>query len=466
VTVDGLYGQDSGTIPLGTTFSLPQVDTDRVPELRPVEDRLGALAGDPPGIPLRLGATTGRLSLEEHVLPLEVRYGLFDRVSIGASVPFIRRQVDTLLRYVPEGANVGTSPGATAPLAVVTFLTAATTALEQTRSAVDGFCAGSGESDPECAGGRALVDEGESFLGLLETSYEGDFFPLAATSLGVAVEDRWNTLATGFAGWDASAPGDIPLATSHITEELFRQSVVVPTWPGGGIPLTTALPFWDLGDIELIGAVRLLEMAKEPPNDTGLRADLVGVVRFATAAPDSLRALAPGSRARGVGGVEVRVETELRIPRFALLGAVEGGWHGEREIVLLAPDAARPFSPGSARARVLWSPGDDLRLTLLPRVRLGAVLSIGAGWNVLRQGADRFAPLDDSETAVPEPRGARTLHGLILELRYSTLGLPAAEAVRFPFAAFLRISGSVAGSGEWSPVERGVEGGVSVLLRR
>jgi hypothetical protein len=362
------------------------------------------------------------------------------------------------------------NPGAGASATVSEFLNEAGSALAAARTAVDTLCTGTGEADPQCTSGRSLVAEVDGFLTLLGTSFgSGATFPLSGSALGMAVANRWGVLASGLGAWDAQAPSNLPLATAVISDDLFQQTVVEPAWPGGGLPLTTPESYFDLGDVEVQGAVRLLDIGSEGdrPTPVTLRSHLVGTYRFPTGKPDSLRALAPSSATHGSGGMDVRVESEAGLGRWvALSGFIELGWHGKQDMFLIAPDPSRPFAPGQARASVTWAPGRHLRAGVGPRLILGSTLAVGAGWHLFRQEADTFTLLTPSGPSLPSPGGARTVQSVSLDLRYSIREPPTSDAVRFPLEAFLRLSRSFSGNGEWSPVEQRVEAGLNLLLRR
>ncbi|MSR23013.1 MAG: hypothetical protein EXR92_05660 [Gemmatimonadetes bacterium] len=473
--VDGLYAKGTGEkTPLGSQFFIGELGSVQTPTLAAAETRFRELAGGGGAPSLRLGKTTGRLSLEETVVRWGASYGLSDRVAAGVTVPFIKRRMDTILRYSPDGTNVGLSPGIWAGT-VSDFLAQASSALVHTRGAVDRFCTSSGEGNATCQSGRNLIAEAEGFLALLGTSYRDDrAFPLSGTDLGAAITGRWSILASGLGAWNAHPPANLPLATTPVTDAFFRESVVIPAWPIAGLPLTTPEPLWDLGDIELHAAARLMDREASDvgaragsPSSLSFRSDVVGTLRFPTGAADSLRTLAPSTSVRGVWGVDIRIEAEALLREHLSIGGfVEGGWNGDRELDLLSPDPSQPFTPGQTRARVRWSPGGHLRMGILPRLRLGPALSLGAGWHLFHQEADTFAATVPTGLIPSSPAGSRTAQSIALELRYVARTSPVVELAPFPFETFFRLSQSIAGSGSAAPVERQVEGGVSLLLGR
>jgi hypothetical protein len=157
--------------------------------------------------------------------------------------------------------------------------------------------------------------------------------------------------------------------------------------------------------------------------------------------------VAPVEPPRGLSGFTVRAVTDLLLPRrISVLGTLEAGSSGSRDLTLLAPSTEGVFAPGETRARARWTPGSHVRLSLTPRFRFGPGLFLGVGWHFSRRGADEFEPLDGvsidgfgDETA--------TQHRLAVELRYAAVEEPNVGSVPFPFEIMLRGSQSVAGSG-------------------
>jgi hypothetical protein len=462
-------GNGEGASPLGGFLFLPDLGADDVPTLAPAEDRLRALAGEPETPRLRLGSTRGRFSANEQVLPMRLSYGVLDRLTVGVTVPVVRRRVDTLLRLSPDGANVGRNPADDIQFGVPDFLSGSQAALSDLQAAVDAWCAENGEEDPQCQSGRALTEEFGSFLSELSTAYEEEaLFPLAGSDLGGLLAARWTAVRDGAAGWSAEAPESLPLAMQGIGDETFRSLAIEPAWGATGFPGETPKAFLLLGDVEAHVAVALLN-----PDPAGgqesvrIRSSLVGTVRFPTGTPDSLRTVAPLDPPRGVGAIELKSVSDILLPgRFATLAVVEVGRWGSRDLTLLAPDRGRPFVPGATRAQVRWTPGDHLRVAVTPRFHLHRALSLGAGWSYLARGPDRYESLDPEGPALFQPERGPRLHRLSLELRFAALEPPASETMLRPLEFMIRGSRTVSGSGPLAPVEQGIEFGGRLTLKR
>ncbi len=478
-TVEGLYAStEDGQTPLGSSLSFPALGTGEVPALIPVAERLGSLAGLSTTPSLRIGGTVARLSGDERVVPLQLSYGLLDRLTLGVTVPFIRKRVETLLRLDPEGAEVGLNPIGTGAGSVPAFLGDAQAALITVQDAVDAFCLQRGEEDLECIAGRGLVGDTDSFLTQLDGAYqEEDVFPLEGSVLGDGVTSRWLDLVARFSDWGTTGPEGLPLASDPLNQSTFESLVVAPAWGTEGFPLETPDAVMGLGDVEVNVAIGLLEPAPPPPvptTDPGTRvhAAAVASIRFGTGSPDSLRMVSPIDPPRGVSGFSVRGIADLifggRLGRVAILGTLEAGWNGSRDVTLLVPDPTAAFNPSLTRSEVSWSPGPHLRASVTPRFRFGPGLSVGAGWHLLRRDPDEFAPVSDSGgaplPAIPAGIDGFTQQRIAFEIRYTTMHSPLREQAPFPFEILFRGSRSFAGT-DGAVVESRAEAMVRFRLR-
>jgi len=467
--VDRLYGRVSGAeIPLGEAFLVPDLDSGLVPALAPVEERFRSLAGGHEGTALRLGASVGRFTADEQLLPIRVSYGALDRITIGATFPFVRKRVDALLRLSPEGANVGANPAAFDATQVAAFQQGAAGALSTLRTSVESDCSELGRTHPVCIDGETLVSSIEGFLAGMDAAWAQELvFPLSGSTLGTLIQERWSDFRTELFARGADAPESLPLATSPVGNAAFRSLAVEPAWPGNGFPIENLPSFLTLGDIEVHLALALPQLGSGVPGSGGwrVRSAVVGTARLPTGEPDSLRAMAPTGPPRGVGGAEIRVVSDVTLTeRLAFLLTAESGWNGSRDISLLALDPSRVYSPGQTRAPVRWEPGGHLGFSLSPRVHLGQGLSLGAGWEFLRRGAESYTPLQSSDLQLPESGETTSAHTVALEFRYAALGGPMSPSMRFPMEILLRGARSISGNG--APVERRFDLAMRVLLRR
>lgn len=481
--VTGVYvSGDPSTVDLGEAFQFSGIGAQQIPSLAAVDERFRTLSGSDEASPLTLGATSARFSLDERVLPLHLGFGLLDRLTVGVTVPFVRKRLQPFLRLDPDGANVGRNPSASSGSGVAEFLGEADAALNVLGSQVDATCSVAGEDAPECQEGRSLVSDASGFLAGLAAAYDQEqVFPLVGSTLGTGISGRWTSLSARFDDWGTEAPAtDLPLASDPLTQSQFESLYLAPAWGGSGFPLEAGESVLGLGDVEAHVALGLMRpdgvgggaggMPRAGTDGVQIVASAVGIVRFATGTADSLQTLAPFQPPRGVSGVRLRAVTDLLLPgRFAVLGMLETGWNGSVETTVLAPDPGNVFRPDFTRMRVRWSPGSHVQAGLVPRYRLAPGLSVGAGWHLLRRDPDEYEPMDGSPLepggpALPVRGQSYTQHRLGLELRYAAMRAPMAEQVWFPFEVMLRASRSIAGSAG-APVETKAEAMVRFRLR-
>jgi hypothetical protein len=451
--VDGTYGPDE-TLPLGSAFDGHLLGSAELTTLIPVAERFRALAGEAEPRVLTIGTTEARFLADERSVPLQLAYGLLDRLTLAVTVPLVRKRVETSLGLSPEGANVGRSPLASDPTEVSAFRNGGATALAATTTAVNAHCTTAGEQDPQCIAGRALIAETGTFLDNIGEAYDTEaFFPSLGSELGNGIAGKWQALEAQLAPWGVDGPESVPLATEGVTQASFESLAVRPAWPLPGFPLETPPVHLGLGDVEVSAALGLLRPS--PPSPTGdrdgiaLAASVVASARFATGSADSLRAVAPTEPPRGVAGFTVRAVTDLLLPRrISVLGTVEAGSSGSRTMTFLAATPDSVLTPGWSRARARWSPGSHLRLSVTPRFRFGPGLSLGVGWHFYRRGADEIEPVGTQQAPIGTfGDEAATQHRLAVELRYAAVEQPNIDSVPFPFEILLRGSQSFAGSG-------------------
>ena len=458
-TLRATYGPGTGDErPLGTAFGPADLGTAAVPSLAPLGERIAALAGMDRSPSLRLGRTFARFSGDERAVPIQLSYGVLDRLTLAVTVPLVRKRLETLLRYSPEGADLGLSPSETAGASVSSFLRDAGASLETTRARVSDHCLTAGSDDPTCVSGEALVAEANSFLSGLDAAYStAPVFPLRDSQAASVITSRWNDLTNSFGTWGVLGPTDLPLASEPIDQETFESLVVTPAWPTSGFPLATPDVALGMGDVEANVAVGILTPGlpaadADTPTRPRIHLAATGTFRFATGTPDSLRIVAPMDPPRGVSGwlggavLDILLFGPLR--RLAVLSTLEAGWNGSREMTVLAPDPARVFYPGEERAAVLWTPGPHLRASVTPRFQVASGISIGAGWRFLRREPDSYehlgeAPAPPIEGLAPEPY---SLHRIGFELRYAANEPPLLGGVPFPIEVLFRGSKSITGT--------------------
>jgi hypothetical protein len=464
--IEGLFTQaagafgDGGGRPFGSSFFVPATPAT-FPALEALQTEIRELT-DRPDLGIRLGELRGRFEVHEEVLPLRAGYGLLDRVSLGVTVPFVRRRTDARLFLDAEGANLGARPGSDE--GVSAFRTDARAALDALRAGVLQICDEGGEESDDCLAGRAAEARVAGFLELLDAAWDGtDAFPLAGSDAGDALRSRWGQARQDLAAWGAQGPETLPLSTRALDETFFRNRLVDPIWGSGGFPVETPEAVLLLGDVEAHLAVGLLRILPEGSRP-GVRSAVEATARFATGPSDSLSLVTPLEPPRGYAGGGLRFVTDLILPeaRAGALLTLQWTTFLDREVVLLAADPESPWEPDTRRTLVSGAPGDRLTLGIAPRWSIVPGLSLGGGYEWHRSGEGRWSgPAGGPAPFVP----AATHHRGALELRFAGWSTPVVEDMWFPVELRARVLWAFSGS-EGAPRERRVEAGARVLRRR
>jgi hypothetical protein len=454
----GTFGGD-GRQPFGEPF-FTSVAPATFPALEPVQNTLRDLTGQS-DFSLRVGEIRGRFEVNEQVLPLRVGYGVMDRVSLGVTVPFVRRRTDAHLFLDPGGANVGASPAGNLTGA---FQNQAEAALDALRAEVGEACEQSGEESEACVEGRAAEARVAGFLDLLDSVWgEGTPFPLDGTEAGLALVDRWSSIQEDLLTWGTEGPTDLPLSTVPLGDPFLRSQLVNPVWGADGFPAETPEAFLLLGDVEAHLAVGLIHLPPEGRRP-GVRSAVEGTVRFPTGQSDSLSLVTPLDPPRGYTGGGIRWVNDLLLAegRAGILVTLEWSTFLEGDVVLLATDPERPWEPTARRALVSGAPGDRLALGVTPRWSVTPGLFLGGGYEWAHGTEGRWSVGNGGPVSVAP---STTQHRGVLEFRMAGWSSPLVEDLRFPVELTARGVWAFSGAAG-TPRERRVELGARVLRRR
>ena len=479
----GLFSQaaerfgEGGRTPLGSGAFETDLTADRFPVLGREQEALRALLADPEAS-LRAGAFRSRLELNDQRVPLRVGYGVLDRVTVGATVPLVRRRIDAHLQVSGATANVGENParGATAP-EVAAFRSGAAGALASLRASVEARCAEEGADADACLAGRASEARFEGFLGLLNEAWDDlDLFPLAGSAAGSTLRSRWAATRAELEAWGVESPSTLPLA-QRISPSTLQSSLSDPIWGSEGFPVTTPESFLVLGDVELHAVIGLVGVGSGAgAGGLRMRSALEATLRLGTGVMDSLAVVTPSEPVSGHGGVGLRWVTDVLLGHRAGI-LVDVGWQGFGEGTgrLLAFDAEDAWNPSRTRVTAAGAPGDRLRIGVTPRFILVPGLSLGGGFEVIRTGEARWtvtaSPPGFIDTApLPAPHMERIIPAwsaqrAVVELRFSGWEEPVVGGLPFPLQLTFRGIRAVGGS-DGAPVDTRLEMGARVLRRR
>lgn len=466
-TADSRFGRRSadGSMieevePLGFDLSSDRLGATAVPGLSGVQDALRE-ALDQPGFVVSLGRSRARVQETRIEVPVRLDLGITDWLTVGTTLPFVKRrsEVTFLLQADTATADLGVSPGVSAAGSTQLFLESLSGAVDAMATTTDDLCA-SAPGSSECEAAQQALAEGRTFRDALDRAYGGSFFPFEESGTGADLRSRLGSIATSFADFGVTsvpAPSSLPLAEGPLDQDQFQQILAQPGFGILGAPLETWESRWELGDMEIHGAVKLFERTQ--PEEAGfferpyVLLGVGGLVRLGTGAthgPDNFVDVGSGD---GQTDLELRAFGDLGFARRVGLWAdVRYGIQTEGRVFrrIAPPEAFLP--PLSSRAPVTWNPGDYLQLEAAPRWRLTPELAVAARYRFRTEGEDDYRLAEGASGDLPDPslleeETGGTLHEAGLSLVFSTLATVRAGRTGLPLEARVRYQRAVAGSG-------------------
>lgn len=446
-----------GAEPLGAALTDPAVGPRLLPHLAPLEDLLGG------GGAVRLGTLRATRSTTVVTIPARVEVGLAGFLSLGVTVPVVRRRIEADLDFTGEGATVGFSPALDQPGQVASFLSELSGLLAEGGAAVAQLCQGSPGS-PECSSAQQRLVAGQALQGRLTALYAAPLAPLPDSPAGSGLQEALDGLVAALQALGVIRdPGPVPLAREPLSPAAFRRLLEDP---GLGVelePLSTVQRPWALGDVEVhVNATLLRRLQVDSAGSLQGRETLVGIatLRLPTGESPSPEApLDPGTGG-GTRDLVLGLEGDLARLRWGIRAALRYSVRGEAEEVRRIAPPEGVLAGVELRRPVLRSAGNVLELEVVPRVALTPDFGIGLGWWHRRVGEDRYSgrstvPSPSGELApqIPDPSvlapgTGGTLGMAVFTLSYSTLR-PRAEGryAGWPFEVLVRVEQATTASG-------------------
>lgn len=446
------------------------------PGITTLEETLRSLSGDA-AFQGRVGSTQARLTRDVTRLDFGLRIGVFEWLTVGASVPYVRGQniLDFAFR-ADTMANLGLSP-AYAGQGVADLLTGLGEAAVAASARAEAACAaGAGAA---CAGATALAQRADGFWqGLFGAYFATPFFPLAGSGVAARLREAYATLNDDLAA-AGLAPVAAPLlfADQALDEAAFRALPVSAAAGIGMTPLESRTGIWKVGDVEVNATVRLLE---GEVRDSGAASPrfawaLYGgfLVRLPTGVLDDPNVLLDFAGGDGQQDMEGRVDAGLRMgSRLDFRGTFRYGTQGELDLLRRVAPHEALFPQASSLRAVRWTPGAYTHLEISPRIHLGEALALAADFRRFHKAADAYALLGDESAAsgavdvsLLTRETEVTLQEVAVGLRYSSLGLFRRGKVGSPAELGVRWIFPLSGSGGRTPKASRAEVSVSLFRR-
>jgi len=377
---------------------------------------------------LHLGSAQARALASVIRIPVGASIGVFDWLTVGGVAPFVRRRVDLDFLLDPARGNTGLSPGSSDP-GVQLLLSQANGALASVTATVDQTCLASGETDPACVSGRAFLQEAGMFFGELDAAYAGPLFLFGGGSAASALSARVNAfrarmhqLASG-AGIDTTFTAPLPFATAPLSIEQFQRFITDGVYGIAGDPLGPSASRWELGDIELFVALRLLgrdragrdragtdrdtlDEAEAPiadssgvePSQLDYLLTVQATYRMGTGTPASPQNILDIGSGDGLNDIEVRLFGRLDFgQRFRARAEAIYGVQLAGDIVNRVYGRDLPFASSLTQFPRRVDPGDYRSWLVAPEIRLTPELSLGMRYRAYHRAVDRY-----DASSVPE----------------------------------------------------------------
>jgi hypothetical protein len=459
--------------PLGLDLTDPR-GVSLFPGIPSLEETLRTLSGDA-SFEARVGSTVGRLDREVTRLDFGLRIGVFDWLTVGASVPYVRGRstLDFAFR-ADSAANLGLNPAGSGDgvSALLTGLGEAAVAADDRARAA---CAGG--STAACASATALARRAGAFWqGMFGAYFATPFFPLAGAPVAAKLQQAFSSL-----NGDLSAAG-IPrvaapllFASKAMDEAAFR---ALPASSGVGMtPLESYPGIWQVGDMEVNATVRLLdgEIRDSAAVSPRFAWALYGgfVVRLPTGLLDDPNVALDLASGDGQQDMEGRVDAGLRAgSRLELRGSFRYGTQAQVDIVRRVAPHEALLPQAASLAAVRWTPGDYTHLELSPRIHLGEALAVAADYRRFHKAADAYELLAEgtgeassADVTLLSRESEVTLEEVALGLRYSSVGLFRRGKVGTPAEVGLRWVFPLSGGGGRTPKAQRAELSLSLFRR-
>ena len=370
--------------PHGFDFTSLAIGSGLFPILSDLESQMSVLT-DYKDYSVNLGTSVTNLTRNEVRIPISVSLGIFDYLTLGATIPITRRRTEVSSVFNGQEANVGISPTITNPQQINTFLSNLASASSELSGIAQTLCTPDTTSS-QCLQAQAVLQESQQFRQTLNNSYTGfGVFPLEGSLAGNMLQLELDALSSAYSNLGLNSyPANIPLANQRLTTSHFNSLITDPSFGVSAYPLESWSSPWELGDIELFGNLRLF--SNSPQNQS--REDVLssklhyllgigGLVRLGTGQtdlPDNLVDIGSGD---GQNDFVLKVFTNLsNINQWGIWAEASYGHQQSTLVTRRVALAHQTFPSLSSTQLVEWTPGVYSQLRLSPRYHLTPELTL------------------------------------------------------------------------------------------
>ncbi len=465
----GTGGTADETEPLGFDLS-DETGARLFPGISDLEESVRTLIGDP-SYRAVLGKSAATVSASRTRVPFGLDVGVTDWLTVGATVPIVKNRTEVAFAFrADEGvANLGVSPAISRSVDLVSFTDQFQAGVSAAEARASEVCTAA-PSSPECSAAQSLAEEGASFLGGLMSAFASSpFFPLADSPAGQSLSQRFEAFNEALTT-QGLAPVPPPLfATARVTQDEFQELLSDGAVGINTAPLQDRLGNWQLGDVELHAAVRLLSGVGSDSAGGGLRYDLgAGIlVRLGTGVEDDPDVFFDLPAGDGQTDVQGRLFANVQRDRLGLWLDVGYAVQGGRTLIRRVAPPDLVLAPQINRTLVRWEPGGRLYFDVAPRYHLADALAFTFSYRLQRKAGDaysRVSELPDLEDTSPLPsppffaevslleaETEQTLHEVGGGIVFSTASALRGGVTSLPIEVRFGLGWGVAGSGGQTP---------------
>ncbi|MHB1193845.1 MAG: hypothetical protein ACYC6F_12460 [Longimicrobiales bacterium] len=445
------------------------------PGITTLEETLRSLSGDA-GFEGRVGSTVGRLSKEVTRLDFGLRIGVFEWLTVGASVPYVRGRSTLAFAFRADStANLGLNPASAGGQGVSDLLSALGEAAVAADSRATSLCAAG--SSAECSDATALAQRANGFWeGLFGAYFASPFFPVAGAPVAARLEEAYAALNADLAAAGVAAVG-LPLAFAPEALDDAGYRALSSSSGVGMTPLESYPGIWQLGDVEVNATVRLLDGEVRDSGAVSPRFAwaLYGgfLVRLPTGLLDDPNMLFDFASGDGQQDLEGRVDAGLRVgSRLDFRGSFRRGTQAAVDILRRVSPHEVLLPPASTLRAVRWTPGAYTHLELSPRIHLGEALALAGDYRRFHKAMDAYELLGEetagaaaADVTLLVRETEMTVEEVAVGLRYSSLGLFRRGLVGTPAEVGVRWVFPLSGSGGQTPKASRAEFSLSLFRR-
>lgn len=464
--VDEALGDDL-TDPTGTSL---------FPGIEDLRRSIQAMAAGATFSPV-IGAARGQVRKDVSRIDLSLELGVFDWLTVGATVPWVKNRTTVDLAFTPApGSELGLNPSISAGEQVGLALQLLADAAANTRSWANATCQAGG---PDCSAAEDLAQRVEAFVAGSNGAYfASPYFPTSGSSAAGELRRALTDLDTELSAAGLGETGvHLPFATEVVDAETFAE---LSNLPGGGIQgsaLEDVRGLYELGDVELHATVRLLqgEVRDSGAATPRLSYLLVGgaLVRLGTGFVDHPDVFLDMSTGDGQMDVEARLFGAVRAgDRLGLRAEVRYGIQQAKSLILRVAPHEVVMPPLNTRRAVRWRPGSYLAFSLSPRWHLTDQLSVSGDYRFFSKGNDHFEIIGDrvvdgvdADPLDLEHESRVTFQEAGLGLTYSTMDTWREGLTGSPLEFNLRVVRAVSGGGGRTPKITRFELGFRIFRR-